>query len=81
MATNTTNLNHEFRPQVSIEPVNPKYELKPFVSGWFLGFNTEYKKVLISHDGLKEVWTCVTCGRTFEDDLHKPKVVKIDRHD
>jgi len=79
MAQTTINLHHEWRPSVEIKPINPVYETRMDISG-FLGFiGTQYKKEMTKCDGYEEVWTCAKCGRPFEDELHKPKIIRTDR--
>lgn len=80
MAQTTINLHHEWRPRVELEAINPVYETRMYISG-FLGFiGTTYKKELVKHDGLKEIWTCEDCGRPFEDEFHKPKIIRADSY-
>lgn len=79
MAQTRQSLHHEWRPNVEIRPVNPVYETRMYISG-FLGFvGTEYKKEMVSCDGHEEIWTCTVCGKSFEDELHKPEIIRTDR--
>lgn len=59
---------HEFVPRVEIEPVNPKYETRPYIEGSFFLFSglirTVYKKEMIGCDGYNEVWICARCGQS-----------------
>jgi hypothetical protein len=62
---------HYYCPNVEIVPINPVYEDRMFVSG-FLGFvNTTYKRVLIKHDGYKELWSCGICGNDANHVFHQ----------
>lgn len=74
--TRKQTLHHTFQPALTIEPIDPVYELKPFVSGWFLWFSTEYKKVLVSDKGSRDVWYCAVCGEDFEHESHSEVVIK-----
>lgn len=76
--TREINLKHQFIKDIKLEPVKPVYELKPFISGWFLGFKTEYKNVLVSHDGMQEVITCSICGLDEKDNIHDIDLREID---
>lgn len=78
----TVSNKHQFIPSVKLEPVNPKYEVRPYVQGTFFlcfgGINTVYKKELVSYDRLEEIWYCTTCGQDETDPVHD-LVVKLDR--
>ena len=79
MTQTTINLHHEYRAKVEIKAVNPVYETRMYISG-FLGFiGTTYKKEMIKCDGYEEIWICSVCGRNFEDEFHKPKIIRTDR--
>ena len=79
MAQTVTNLHHQWRPVVNIEPINPVYENRMYVSGFLFFIGTQYKKEMVSCDGYKEIWTCCVCGRPFEDEFHSPKILRADR--
>jgi len=82
MAYARITFNHEFEISFKLEPINPKYETRQYVSGgFFLGcgsINTEYKDVLISHDGLKKIEICAKCGFGREDKIHD-LIIRADR--
>ena len=63
---------HQYIPAVRIEPINPKYETRPYITGGFFfffgGVNTEYRKEMVSCDGHREIWYCKRCG---EIERHK----------
>ena len=79
MAINKLSLHHEWPPRVRIEAINPIYENRMYVSGFFGFVNTTYKKEMVSNDGFKEIWTCKKCGRPFEDEFHSREIVRLDR--
>lgn len=78
MATIRQTLHHAYRLNLKLEPINPVYENRMYVSGWLFGISTEYKKDMVSCDGYKEVWTCSICGGELDDELHKDEVIKVD---
>ncbi len=81
MAQTIKNLYHEWRPNVELVAIKPEYADRMYISG-FLGFiSTTYKREMVAHQGVKEVWTCSVCGNSFEDELHKPKFIRTDRID
>ena len=71
--------HHEFRPKMTLEPINPKYEDRMYVSGFLFWFGTQYKREMISHEGMKEVWTCAFCEQPFEHEYHSPRIIRTDR--
>ena len=74
MAYTKQTLKHEFEISIKLEPINPKYEEKQYISGgFFLGcgfIDTKYKKELVSYDGLKQIEVCAKCGLRRDDELH-----------
>ena len=76
-----TSTNHQFRPAVRVEPINPKYETRKYITGGFFLFfgsvQTEYKNEMVSCDGYKEIWYCAKCGENEEHKNHN-LLVKAD---
>ena len=79
MATSTVSNHHEWRPTVRLEPINPKYEDRMYVSGFLFFIGTQYKREMVSHEGMKEIWECAFCGQPFEHEYHSPRIIRTDR--
>jgi hypothetical protein len=78
MAQTITSFHHDYEPELTIEPINPRYEDRMYISG-FLGFiETQYKKEMVGNDGHKEIWMCRKCGREREHKFHYPEIIKVD---
>lgn len=67
---------HAFKPIVITERYDEAYsELRPYISGWFLGFNTEYKRELIDYK-TREIHCCGICGK---DEKEHQDIIYPDR--
>ena len=72
--------NHKCSLKLEIgKPINPVYKERMYISGWLFGFNTEYKKELVSCDGYEDVWTCAICGRLAEDSIHDDIILESNK--
>jgi len=78
MATTTIKTYHCFRARIEIVPINPKYKTRPYISGSIFSIKTEYKKELVSHDGIERKITCDFCGEVENHKIHD-MIIRADR--
>lgn len=71
-------IKHEYEPHLHTERYEEVWsEPKQHISGWFLGFNTEYRKILLDYKE-REVFYCKRCGENGEHENHD-LIIKADR--